>query len=135
MLRTETLSGTYDIAAIARVDAPGVIMAYVLQDMIKEGVNDISPDNLFDGMIIDHDGFLVIAKDNKVISVNDEDISRQSAYEWENLCKKGEKVTENICKVEYVLFINMLYDYELYMMAFLVVICAGMGRNHELLNE
>ena len=40
-----------------------------------------------------------------------------------------------ICKVEYVLFINMLYDYELYMMAFLVVICAGMGRNHELLNE
>lgn len=101
MLRTETLSGTYDIAAIARVDAPGVIMAYVLQDMIKEGVNDISPDNLFDGMIIDHDGFLVIAKDNKVISVNDEDISRQSAYEWENLCKKGEKVTENICKVEY----------------------------------
>ena len=101
MLRTEVLSGTFDIAVIARMDAPGVILSYVLQDIIKEGVNDISPDNLFNGMIIDHDGFLVVAKDNKVIAVNNEAISRQSAYEWENLCKKGEKIRENVCKVEY----------------------------------
>ena len=40
-----------------------------------------------------------------------------------------------ICEVEYVLFINMLYNFELYIMIFLVVICVGMGRNHELLNE
>lgn len=40
-----------------------------------------------------------------------------------------------ICEVEYVLFINMLYNFELYMMIFLVVICVGMGCNHELLNE
>ena len=39
------------------------------------------------------------------------------------------------CEVEYVLFINMLYNSELYMMVFLVVICVGMGCNHELLNE
>ena len=40
-----------------------------------------------------------------------------------------------ICEVEYVLFINMLYNSELYIMIFLVVICVGMGCNHELLNE
>ena len=40
-----------------------------------------------------------------------------------------------ICEVEYVLFINMLYNFELYIMIFLVVICVGMGCNHELLNE
>ena len=39
------------------------------------------------------------------------------------------------CEVEYVLFINMLYNSELYVMVFLVVICVGMGCNHELLNE
>lgn len=32
-------------------------------------------------------------------------------------------------------FINMLYNSELYVMVFLVVICVGMGCNHELLNE
>lgn len=40
-----------------------------------------------------------------------------------------------ICEVEYVLFINMLYNFELYIMIFLVVICVGMGCIHELLNE
>ncbi len=40
-----------------------------------------------------------------------------------------------ICEVEYVLFINMLYNFELYIMISLVVICVGMGCNHELLNE
>ena len=29
----------------------------------------------------------------------------------------------------------MLYNFELYIMIFLVVICVGMGCNHELLNE
>ena len=31
--------------------------------------------------------------------------------------------------MEYVLFINMLYNSELYVMVFLVVICVGMGCN------
>ena len=101
MLRTDMQGETYDVVAIARSDAPGVIMAYVLQSALKDGMNDISPESLFSGMIIDSNGFLAVTKNDEVIAVNNDSVDKQSAQEWENLFENGSKVRNRLYRVKY----------------------------------
>ena len=101
MIRTKTESGTYDVAVTARTDNSGVILGYVLQDTVKEGVNDITLDNIFEGMIVDNDGYLAISKENTLLASNKEIDKNFTPEDWEKICKESIPVRSDLGKIEY----------------------------------
>lgn len=101
MIRTKTESGIYDVAVTARTDRRGVILGYVLQDTVKEGVNDITLDNIFEGMIVNDGGYLAISKDNVLLAANKEIDSNLLPKDWEKVCKNSIPVRKDLGKIEY----------------------------------
>ena len=101
MIRTKTESGMYDVAVTARTDHEGVILGYVLQDTVKEGVNDITLDNIFKGMIVDNDGYLAISKENTLLASNKEIVPDFTPEDWEKICKESIPVRSDLGKIKY----------------------------------
>ena len=71
MSRTENADGTYDVAAAARRDAPGVVVCFFRQDTEPQN-GDFSPQNLFTGITVDMRGVVVLSDGTRVVSSNDE---------------------------------------------------------------
>ena len=101
MTRVEMESGIYDVAVAARTDAPGVILGYTKQDDVTEGVNDISLDNFFDGLLVDDDGFIAISQGNMLLATNKSISKEVSPKEWEKIAQKSVYVKKNLNKLEY----------------------------------
>ena len=99
--RTETESGIYDVAVVARRDVPGVVLGYMKQDTVTEGVNDISLDNFFDGLMVDDDGFIVISRENVPLATNKSIGEKLSVEELEKINQKSTYVTGKLEKLKY----------------------------------
>ena len=101
MTRTKTKTGIYDVAVAARIDAAGVVLGYMKQDTVTEGVNDISLDNFFDGLMVDDNGFIAVSQGNTLLATN-KVISREiSPREWEKISRKSIHVKKNLNRLEY----------------------------------
>ena len=101
MTRTETESGTYDVAVVARMDSSGVVLGYMKQDTVTEGVNDISLDNIFDGLVVDDDGFIAISQGDTLLATNKVLSEKISPEEWEKISQKGVHVRGNLYRLKY----------------------------------
>lgn len=101
MTRTEIESGTYDVAVVARTDGSGVVLGYMKQDTVTEGVNDISLDNFFNGLMVDDDGFIAISQGDTLLATNKVISDKISPEEWENISQKSIHVKGNLNKLEY----------------------------------
>lgn len=101
MTRTETKSGTYDVAVVARTDASGVVLGYMKQDTVTEGVNDISLDNFFYGLLVEDDGFIAVSQGNTLLATNKDIGKNMSPAEWEKISQKKVHVKGNQSKLEY----------------------------------
>lgn len=60
---------------------------------------DITLDNIFNGMLIDQDGVLIISKNGKILATNKK-VDR-SVDNWEEVCRRGKLVKGNLRKIEY----------------------------------
>ena len=101
MTRTKTKTGIYDVAVASRIDATGVVLGYMKQDTVTEGVNDISLDNFFDGLMVDDDGFIAISQGNTLLATNKVISKEVSPREWEKISQKGIPVKENLNRLKY----------------------------------
>ena len=101
MTRVEKEDTTYDLAVVGRKDEKGVVLGYMEQDTVKEGVNDITLDKFFDGMLIDDDGFLAVSRGNRLLAVNKNITTDLSPGEWEKICKKSIPVKDNLRRLKY----------------------------------
>ena len=79
MVRITRADNEYDFAAVARRDAPGVVICYVLKDEVTDGVNDITPDTMFDGMIFKRNGVVMISDGKKIIASNNGTLKGKSS--------------------------------------------------------
>lgn len=101
MTRVDMDAETYDVAVVARTDEPGVILSYVLQDTVKDGVNDITLENIFEGTMIDQDGALIISRGDQILATNKKEQKEESIEKFEKICEKGISVTENLNRIRY----------------------------------
>lgn len=81
-----------DIAAISRLDGEGIIMSYVVQNSINESVNDITPEDIFSGMMLQRKGILFITDENGIVASNTENISKNTINNFDNIWKKSKNV-------------------------------------------
>ncbi len=121
MTRAETEEEVYDIAVVARKDASGVVLGYIEQDKVIEGVNDIEPDTFFDGLMVECSGFLAISKGDTVAASNQELREGMSAAELEEISRSGVSAKEHLRKVRYAgkrwyLRTAQYQDYRIYIM-------------------
>ncbi len=83
--RTEHEGLSYDVAAVTRRDAPGVVVCFFRQDgEVQNG--DFSPQNLFAGITVDMHGVVVLSDGTRVVSSNDE---RLQGLTIEQCCEMG----------------------------------------------
>lgn len=101
MTRTETESGRYDVAVAARTDAFGVVLGYMKQDTVTEGVNDISLDNFFSGLLVDDDGFIAVSQGNKLLATNKNIGGDISPEEWEKISQKKVHIKGKLSRLEF----------------------------------
>ena len=101
MTRSKTESGTYDVAVAARTDAPGVVLAYMEQDTVTEGVNDISLDDFIYGLIVDDEGFIAVSQGNTLLATNKEIGEKISPEEWEKISQESVPVKGKLSKLKY----------------------------------
>lgn len=66
--RVEQDGEIYDFAALARTDAPGLLIAYALKD--SEDVGDLTVDYLLDNFPLEHGGVATICEDDVVLTSN-----------------------------------------------------------------
>lgn len=101
MLRMENGGAIYDIAVVARRDDSGIVMSYILQDTVTEGVNDITIDTIFDKIFIEYDGMIVITSGDKVVASNEKENYQTKADEWEQLTQNMQSFGNGIGRVLY----------------------------------
>lgn len=87
MTRIEKDGSDYDFTAVARTDAPGIVIAYE-RKRIPDGKNgDIAIGTLFQGFTFDLDGVVVITDGVNVLSSNDETLQNRSVAECRRFYK------------------------------------------------
>ena len=101
MTRVEKEYGTYDVAVVARKDAPGVILGYMKQDTVKEGVNDITLNDTFDGMLMDYNGLVMVSRGNTFLASNKKIPKDILPEDLKKFCKKSISVKGNLKKLKY----------------------------------
>lgn len=99
--RVTTSKGTIDVAAAARSDAEGAVIAYVFQDTVKVGINDITLDDVFLNMNFNYDGLVVVASEGKVIAANKDMGYSIPAEKWEKLGASKPVKGERFSKVSF----------------------------------
>jgi len=101
MARMIIEDGTYDVAAAARIDKPGVIISYMKQNTIKAGVNDITMDNIFTGMMPVQGGLLVVSHEGQVMAASSETNYQPVIDDWDGVWDNGKPVGEHMREVQY----------------------------------
>ena len=121
MTRMQTEAGIYDVAVTARTDAPGIVMGYLKQDTIRKGVNDISLDNFFGGLVVADGGLIAVSQGNTFLAANQTLHNAVSPEEWEKICQNSIHVKGNLNKLRYdgmrwYIRKAMYQDYTIYIM-------------------
>ena len=101
MARLTIDSGTYDVAVVARIDKPGVIISYMQQDTIKAGVNDITIDNIFTGMMPVQGGLLVVSHEGQVMAASTETNNQPVIDDWAGVWDNGKICGDHMREVWY----------------------------------
>ena len=70
LTRTTVNGQVYDVAAVARQDQPGVVLAYVGKYDITDENGDMTLANLFTGFKFNMDGEVVVVQDGQVVATN-----------------------------------------------------------------
>ena len=70
MTRNETIDGSYDLAVVARKNRSEVVIAYIRQETITDGVNDMTLDSNFENIMLAYQGLLVITDEENSVAAN-----------------------------------------------------------------
>ena len=70
LTRLTTSGGTFDFAAVARQDGPGVVVAYVRKETAEFSEDDISLDTMFLGDNYNLDGVVVVSDGTAILASN-----------------------------------------------------------------
>ena len=88
MTRVQLEGETYDVAAVARRDAKGIVLAYASKHDLVGSLGDVTLGNMFDGLQFNMDGVVVVAQNNKVVATNSSMLSGLSLEEALTLSDK-----------------------------------------------
>ncbi len=88
--RVTEADSVYDVAAVARRDAPGVVFTSHEQEKDAEGEGDFSLDELFSGFTFDMNGVVAVSDGSTIISSNLESLQGLSLEESRELCSGSE---------------------------------------------
>ena len=88
MTRVQLEGETYDVAAVARRDAKGIVLAYTSKHDLVGSLGDVTLGNMFDGFQFNMDGVVVVAQNDKVVATNSRMISGLSREEALTLSDK-----------------------------------------------
>ncbi len=81
-----TIDGNiYDFAAVARADAPGLVITYVLKDPVNGAYGDLTMDTLFASFPFEMNGMVVVCDEERVVSSNNARLLNKSAEECKTL--------------------------------------------------
>ena len=81
MTRVQLEGETYDVAAVARRDAKGIVLAYTSKHDLVGSLGDVTLGNIFDGLQFNMDGVVVVAQNDKVVATNSSMLSGLSLQE------------------------------------------------------
>ena len=70
MTRVQLEGETYDVAAVARRDAEGIVLAYTGKHDLVGSLGDVTLGNMFDGFQFNMDGVVVVTQNDKVVATN-----------------------------------------------------------------
>ena len=70
MTRVQLEGETYDVAAVARRDAKGIVLAYTGKHDLVGSLGDVTLSNMFDGFQFTMDGVVVVTQNDKVVATN-----------------------------------------------------------------
>ena len=88
MTRVQMEGETYDVAAVARRDAKGIVLAYTSKHDLVGSLGDVTLGNMFDGLQFNMDGVVVVAQNDKVVATNSSMLSGLSLEEALTLSDK-----------------------------------------------
>ena len=74
LTRLTTPGGTFDFAAVARQDGPGVVVAYVRKETDEFSEDDISLDTMFEGDNYNLEGVVVVSNGTSILASNVSDL-------------------------------------------------------------
>ncbi|MGO5061098.1 ATP-binding protein [Lawsonibacter sp. LCP25S3_F5] len=74
LTRLTTPGGTFDFAAVARQDGPGVVVAYVRKETDEFSEDDISLDTMFEGDNYNLEGVVVVSNGMSILASNVSDL-------------------------------------------------------------
>lgn len=74
LTRLTTSGGTFDFAAVARQDGPGVVVAYVRKETDEFSEDDISLDTMFEGDNYNLEGVVVVSNGTSILASNVSDL-------------------------------------------------------------
>ena len=85
MTRLRNEGNIYDFAAVARQDAPGVLIAYAKKEEVNEKNGDLTMETVFADFPFKMDGSVVISDGTKVVSTNESKLLGMSVKECDEL--------------------------------------------------
>lgn len=74
LTRLTTPGGTFDFAAVARQDGPGVVVAYMRKETDEFSEDDISLDTMFEGDNYNLEGVVVVSNGTSILASNVSDL-------------------------------------------------------------
>ena len=78
----------YDFAAVARQDAPGLLITYIKKEEISQENGDLTMDTLFAGFHFQMDGALVVSDGTRVVATNVEKLLGKQVSECRELYRE-----------------------------------------------
>lgn len=78
----------YDFAAVARQDAPGLLITYIEKEEISQENGDLTMDTLFAGFHFQMDGALVVSDGTRVVATNVEKLLGKQVSECRELYRE-----------------------------------------------
>lgn len=85
MTRLRNEGNIYDFAAVARQDAPGILIAYAKKEEVNEKNGDLTMETVFADFPFKMDGSVVISDGTKVVSTNESELLGMSVKECDEL--------------------------------------------------
>ena len=85
MTRLRNEGNIYDFAAVARQDAPGILIAYAKKEEVNEKNGDLTMETVFEDFPFKMDGSVVISDGTKVVSTNESELLGMSVKECDEL--------------------------------------------------
>ena len=70
MTRVQLEGETYDVAAVARRDAKGIVLAYTSKHDLVGSLGDVTLGNMFDGFQFNMDGVVTVTQNDEVVATN-----------------------------------------------------------------